>query len=317
MKYYIGVDGGGTKTAICAADPMLETFLYAETSGSAWRELGIENVVENIKQAIQRLIPQGGEIAAMALGIPCFGESEQGDRMVEQEISKVFSDIPVYITNDVEVGWAGSLLLEPGINVVAGTGSIAYGEDDKGGTARSGGWDEFYSDEGSGYWMGRKMMELFTKQSDGRVPRGALYDMVREELSIQKDMEFVDIMRGEYLGRRERVAHLQLIVERAARKGDQSAKELYTHAAEELCLLAAGVKKQLNFPEKNWKVSYSGGVFKAGDLILEPFAAGIKALGGTLTQPACSPVDGALLLAFHKFHPDNLPLARKILLSRN
>jgi len=83
------------------------------------------------------------------MGIPCYGESEDGDIELEKEIQTAFPGIPVYITNDVEVGWAGSLGLTPGVNVVAGTGSIAFGKDESGKTARCGGWSEFFSDEGS------------------------------------------------------------------------------------------------------------------------------------------------------------------------
>ena len=71
-------------------------------------------------------------------------------------------------------GWAGALAGEDGINIVAGTGSIAYGEY-RGRSARAGGWGELFSDEGSAYWLAREGLRLFSRMSDGRAPRGALY----------------------------------------------------------------------------------------------------------------------------------------------
>ena len=65
--------------------------------------------------------------------------------------------------------------------LIAGTGSIAYGEFD-GRTARAGGWGELFSDEGSAYWIAREGLKLFSRMSDGRSARGALYDILRQSL---------------------------------------------------------------------------------------------------------------------------------------
>ena len=73
----------------------------------------------------------------------------------------------------------GSLALKPGINIVAGTGSIAFGKSRENVSARSGGWSTFFGDEGSCYWLGRRTMELFTKQADGRVKEGELYHILK------------------------------------------------------------------------------------------------------------------------------------------
>ena len=69
--------------------------------------------------------------------------------------------------------WAGSLACEDGISVIAGTGSMAYGEYE-GRSARAGGWGELIGDEGSAYWIAREGMNLFSRMSDGRAPRGPL-----------------------------------------------------------------------------------------------------------------------------------------------
>lgn len=314
MKYYVGVDGGGSKTDIIVLQENCRKFLHTQTGSASWREFGTEAVMQNIKEAITELVPDIQEkIAAMVLGMPCHGESKQGDRQLNKELKNAFPETVYYLTNDVEVGWAGSLAIQPGINVVAGTGSIAYGKDAYGNTARAGGWDEFYSDEGSGYWIGRRMMEVFSKQSDGRLPRGPLYDIVRNELNIKDDMEFIDVIRMNYLTRRESVARLQILMEQAALAGDQTAAEVYNHAGAELAMQAAAVKNKLQFGREGCDISCSGGLIRTGNLILKPFSEILESQGNRVIRPKCSPVEGAVLLALEKFCPEGLDTYKKTL----
>ena len=314
MKYYIGVDGGGTKTAVCAAAADA-SFIFTEQTGSAsWREYGIEHVIKKIGDVIKILpISNDWSTAGIVMGLPCFGESENGDRELEKAVHCAFPGVPVYLTNDVEVGWAGSLGLRPGVNVVAGTGSIAFGRNESGETTRCGGWSEFFGDEGSCYWIGRKVLQLFSKQADGRLPKDELYDMIYTKWGLKNDFDAIDLIHNEYMENRDKVAALQVIAKEAAFAGSNSTKALYKEAAGELCSLVAAICNKLKFDRHPFPVSYSGGLFKAGDLILPHFFAGVKAEGGKPVMPMYEPVYGALLLAFEKFNPGGLQeLQRKL-----
>ena len=308
MKYYVGVDGGATKTAVCAAAAD-SSELYSElTISASWREYGVSKVIENIRNVIKSFpLASDGNIAGVAMGIPCFGESEDGDRELRKAIEDAFPGIPKYITNDVEVGWAGSLSLTPGVNVVAGTGAIAFGKNESGETARSGGWSEFFGDEGSCYWVGKKLMQLFSQQADGRIPKDALYTTVRSELNIKNDFEFIDLVHREYITNRDKVAALQVLARTAARAGSESVKELYKEAANELCRLVAAIRERLKFETQPFLVSYSGGLYRSEDLVLPHFFAGIEAIGGKPVTPKFEPMYGALLLAFEQNNPEELP----------
>jgi len=308
LRYLLGIDGGGTKTALCAADISVvekadfssAKVRYAVTSGTSWREHGAAKVAQKLCEAVRDLSVDG-QIAGVAMGLPCYGESHEGDSALEKEIARVFCDIPVYITNDVEVGWAGSLALEAGINIVAGTGSIAYGKDGSGKTARSGGWSEFFGDEGSCYWVGRKVLELFSKQADGRIPKDPLYETVRRAFGVNDDFDIIDPIYEKYMPSREQVASLQLLAEEAALLRSSSALEIYEQAVDELYLLAAAVYHQLDFDKKPFKVSYSGGLFKGGELVLPQFSRKLANLGGELVAPRLKPEEGAVLLAHSRF----------------
>ena len=314
MRYFIGVDGGGTKTTVCAAALDESSLRYVKTTGSSWREHGADTVALKLKEVVAGLTNGNqGHIAGIAMGLPCYGESTIGDRDLEKAIGGVFPGIPLYFANDVEVGWAGSMALEPGINIVAGTGAIAFGKDIHGKTARCGGWSEFFGDEGSCYWIGRKLMELFSKQSDGRMPKDPLYEMVRREFNLQNDLGFIDIIHNEYASFRKQVASLQLLAGKAALAGSPSANALYDEAVGELLLLVNGIRNQLDFGEEPWTVSYSGGLFKAEELVLAQFTREIEQEGGQVSPPCFGPVEGAVLLAFQHFCPEGLPHIQTIM----
>jgi len=308
LDYYVGVDGGGTKTAICAASADSSVILSELTASASWREHGIDHVINNIKNVIKSLpLKEGGTVSGIAMGLPCYGESEEGDRELEKAIYNAFPEIPVYITNDVEAGWAGSLGLTPGINVVAGTGSIAFGKNETGETARCGGWSEFFSDEGSCYRIGRTVLEVFSKQSDGRLPKDELYEITRKKLNITNDFEIIDLIHNDHLHSRDKIAALQFISQEAALAGSALAKSLYKDAVNELCALVKAIRDKLLFKQQPFPVSYSGGLFKTGDLIIPDFFIGIEAIGGKPVTPKYEPVYGALLLAFEKKYPPGLP----------
>lgn len=300
MKYYIGIDGGGSKTifAISGEDGKI---LGTVMAGSAfYKQIGEEGVIELLKNGVQEVCAfaegKNTNIASVCFGMPAWGESPANDKVIEQKILSTFPEWNIHIVNDCEVGWAGSLLAKPGINIVAGTGSIAFGKNEDGETARSGGWSEWFGDEGSGYWLGMKCVQLFTRQSDHRDEKGPLYRIVRESLKLSDDMEIVDLFESEYLHQRDRIASLQKLLLLAANEGDVYAVEAYAQAARELYDIVCGVKKQI-FAGKVCTVSCSGGIFKVGDLIRKPFMELLAADGMELTDAKAEPYVGAVLLA--------------------
>jgi N-acetylglucosamine kinase-like BadF-type ATPase len=314
LSYFIGIDGGGTKTALCAANIEGSLVRYTRTSSASWREHGVLEVTRKIKKAATELVGDG-QIAGIALGVPCYGESTAGDYSLQRALSREFAGIPLYVTNDAEIGWSGSMALKPGINVVAGTGSIAFGKDASGKSARSGGWSEFFGDEGSCFWIGRKILGLFSKQADGRLPKDELYYVIYREFALKGDFDFIDVIHERYMACREQVASLQLFAEKAATAGSQSVIALYKKAVSELCLLIAAVRDKLDFAGEQFIVSYTGGLFKAGELVLPQFSREVEKMGGRLKPPRFAPEEGAVMLACRHFSPDSIQKVEELLQS--
>lgn len=316
MNYFLGFDGGGTKTACLLVNEKGQVCATAEGAGASWRQHGARQVAATMQGLAQSCLREAStcfaELLGVCAGLPLVGEDAEGDSQLHAALAPVFPTL--HLVNDTEVGWAGSLACEAGVNVVAGTGSIAYGCDESGKAARSGGWTEQFGDEGSCYWLALQGMQLFTKQADGRSPRGPLYEQVRREYALENDFDFIPLVLGEMLPYREKTAAFQKLLSDAADEGDAAALMLYTQAGEELALMAQAVKEALNFTAKPVAVSYSGGAFKAGEKILRPFEAALTAQGMRLSPPRLTPVQGAALLALRRYAPAGFAAARATLL---
>ena len=304
MRYYIGIDGGGTKTAFCMLDQQGTVLTECRYGSASYKQVGTDGVIRMLQEGLKELLECVRKIGAVSsdasyyscFGMPNYGESDKYDKLMEKLISETFPDYHIKIVNDCEVGWAGSLLLQPGINIVAGTGSIAFGRDEGGRTASVGGWSDHFSDEGSCKWLGTKTIELFSKEADGRLEKGVLYRIVMQEFGLNSDKEVIDYYEENYQGNREKTASLQLLLKRAADEGDRVALAAYDAAGKELAEIVIALYKQLKF-EKTCKVSYSGGLFKTGDLILKPLCHYLREYNVVLTAPEREPVIGAALLA--------------------
>ena len=300
MKYYIGIDGGGSKTVFAISDESGKILGTALAGSAFYKQIGEEGVIDLLRNGVAEVcrFAEGDatDIASVCFGMPAWGESPVNDKIIEEKILSTFPEWNIHIVNDCEVGWAGSLELYPGINIVAGTGSIAFGKNEEGVTARCGGWSEWFGDEGSGYWLGVKCVQLFSRQSDGRDERGPLYEIVRKELNLSVDEEIIDLFEQEYLHKRDKIASLQKLLLQAAKEGDVYAIDAYTQAAKELYDIVCGVKKKI-FADKNCLVSCSGGIFKTGDVIRKPFRKLLEADGMELTESKAEPYVGAVLLA--------------------
>ena len=300
MKYVIGVDGGGTKTAFALADLQGKILCQIVLPSISYREHGMERVSTCLREGVAWLLnaasASAAQVVTAAVGVPCYGENPQEDLVLEHTVQEALGQIPVVIVNDAQNAYYGALSCGCGINVVAGTGSIAYGEDENGRSARSGGWSERFSDEGSCYWLGRMTMGLFCKQADGRLPKAALYHILTEALSLKNDMEFIEVVEQRILPIRSEVAQFQKYLLQAAKAGDVSARELYVQACRELTQLAMGVKNQLDF-QSPVNVSLTGGLSHAEEFVAESLRRMLAEAGMVYVPCMSSPVEGAVLLA--------------------
>ena len=298
MKWMAGIDGGGSKTAVLLRTVDEKENRTCRVGSISPVEYGLEGYVAEVLTALKRLDVDAENIVAVCIGVPCFGEYAEMDNAVIIRTRQLFPNAAVRCENDCYAGFAGAFGLEAGINVVAGTGAIAYGEDEMGHSARSGGWHCDFSDEGSGVWLGRKAFALFVRQMDGRAPRTEFYNIFREKLCLLRDTDVVSYYTRHCEGNRSKLAKMQELLLEAALVGDESVIALYEQAAVHLCEQARAVYRRLCF-RGPVRISYSGGVFRAKDYLLKPFIRQVQqAIPDCVVAPPLHvPEEGAVLAA--------------------
>jgi N-acetylglucosamine kinase-like BadF-type ATPase len=300
--YFLGVDGGGTKTRFAL---MSQRKLVAEVQlGTSYHpDVGLDGVGDVLAEGVVQVLSRAGidasQIAHAFFGLPAYGEDNQATPVLRALPATILGHERYTCDNDMVCGWAGSLGAEDGINVVAGTGSIGYGQR-RGRAARAGGWGEAFSDEGSAYWIAMQGLNAYSRMSDGRLPRGPLYALVNESLNLEDDLELCAQVYGPGARSRGELAQLSPLVAKAAALGDAAALDIYARAGRELAQIAIALREKLGFESNEAvKLSYSGGAFSAGDVLLAPFRATLASAGAAfeIRQPLYDPHVGAALHA--------------------
>jgi N-acetylglucosamine kinase-like BadF-type ATPase len=300
-NYFLGVDGGGTKTAFLILDEDATVCGRHEETSSYHLQIGIEGLRAALTNGVATVLDQANlradDITHAFFGLPAYGEDSRVQAALDIMPEPILGHQRYTCGNDMVCGWAGSLACADGINIVAGTGSIGYGEC-QGRNARSGGWGELFGDEGSAYWIAVQGLSVFSRMADGRLPKGPLYEIVRAQLSISEDLDLSGLLT-ENSGR-DKIASVSRMVAEALEMGDENAQLIFHSAAHELAIIADAIAQTLRFnAEVDIPVSYSGGVFSAGQAILVPFKQELQKLPSNfrLTAPKFDPTIGAVLYA--------------------
>ncbi|MDB6085760.1 MAG: N-acetylglucosamine kinase [Gammaproteobacteria bacterium] len=303
MRIFLGVDGGGTKTDFLLIDESGRVLASHRGQSAYHLETGVDALQAMLVAGIQVTLAQAGmpadQVEFAFIGLPAHGE----DSALLSRLDRIAVDVlPAErhrCGNDMVCGWAGALGGRDGISIVAGTGSIAYGEFE-GRCARGGGWGELFSDEGSAFWIAREALALFSRMSDGRSPKTALYPLIRERFQLNADLDVCAAVYGPPPLARSELAALAPLVARAAREGDAAAHGLFERASQELAAIVHAVRDQLAVPSPTaLPVSYSGGMFRL-DGLLKPLLEAALSAGDRRYEfvvPRLPPAAGAALYA--------------------
>jgi N-acetylglucosamine kinase len=294
MQYVIGIDAGGTKTVGLLADETGKVLAEVRGSGANLQthgELEVEKVFDEIMEALR----QGRTISAVGLGIA--GVDRPHDEAVIRGILRRLGHRETArVVNDAAIALVAGAPEGRGIVVLAGTGSIAYGLDGTGKSARSGGYGFLLADEGSGYWLGHQALRSTVRAADGRGPATRLAPLVFEAMEVTSVSELVPRVYEKGLPK-HRIAALAPLVQRARDEGDEVAAALVEGGARELALAARAVARQLDFGNAPFPVVLAGGAFKACPALVDLL---VKQLDLPAAQPRLldvEPARGAVRLA--------------------
>jgi glucosamine kinase len=167
VSYYLGIDGGGTKTTCAVGDE--SRVLATATAGAS----NIVRVGETTARAsLQKVVRDACSAAGIALkdiSRTCVGGSGAARPELATMVREFLAEIlptPVDVVGDMQIALEAAFGGGPGVVVIAGTGSIAYGRDRHGKTVRAGGWGFAIGDEGSAHWIGRTAVNAVLRSSD-------------------------------------------------------------------------------------------------------------------------------------------------------
>jgi glucosamine kinase len=295
MPLYLGIDAGGTKTD-CAVSNGAELLGQATGASCKLARVGKERGRENL-QAVIRQATQAAGVEASTIQHVCIGMSgaslAEAVQWAQQTIRELIPDSTIYVAGDHVIAHRAAFGTSPGVLVISGTGSIAFGRNQSGETARAGGWGPNVSDEGSAFWVGREAVTAALHAFDFGNANGLLAT-IAECWKVAPE-EVIRMANAS----EPRFPELAGPVVNAAEQGDDTARSIMERAGQALAGLASAVIKRLWPSGGVVPVALAGGVLQGSPLVRHAFREAMKA---EQPQAAVSfafvrPVLGALEIA--------------------
>jgi N-acetylglucosamine kinase-like BadF-type ATPase len=306
MAFYLGIDGGGSKTAALVTDEDGVPHGHGLAGGSNHLRVGIETATRNIVQAINIANVESGlairQIEYAYCGIAGSDHPEHHERVVDS-LKTFFPRGNFVVDTDARIALTGAVGFGSGIVIIAGTGSVAFGRNEKGEECRAGGWGPIVGDEGSGYAIGRDGLVAILRAYDGRGAATLMTDLLCNEQDICNP---ADLPRYVYSAstRSDDIARIGEMVLEAAKSGDAVAQEIVDRAANDLAECVISVARRLDITHESFPVAYVGGAFETGEQLVGPMRAKILAFAprAHLSRPLHTPVEGAAMMAIRAAH---------------
>jgi N-acetylglucosamine kinase-like BadF-type ATPase len=298
---YLGVDGGGTKTHIVLMSGAGDVESEGFAGPSNPLRVGVETAVGNILKAIGAACDASGisrgDIAAATIGLAGVRRADIRQRVRERLREQMPID-RIDVTTDAEIAWFGTTLGKRGIVVIAGTGSICFGKNEKGETAIAGGWGPLAGDEGGGIGIARNALQAVAKASDGRGIATALSKHASEYFRASGPENLIVAIYSPQVDN-TRIAGFAKFVVDAALAGDAAAMNIISQAGFELGLAACAVIEKLGLERKRVPIGCVGSIFNAGVLLTKPMEDTVHTIApkAFLTEPQMPPAYAAALTA--------------------
>ncbi len=303
MAYYIGVDGGASKTAAIVVDENDRKLGSGLAGASNHLRVGIEEATRNIERAVNTALVEAGiairDVEYAYCGIA--GSDHPAHRQKVIDALKVFLPRGNFIVDtDARVALTGAIGFGAGVVIISGTGSVAFGRNTSGDEARAGGWGPTLGDEGSGYWIAREGLSAVVRAHDARGFHTLMTDLICEEYGMCNAEELPKFVYATTTHADDIAKYGKVVIE-AAQADDDVARDILARGGAELVECVLAVARKLHMTDDEFPVAYVGGAFHAGELLLSPMRLRLQrdAPGATLIPPHRPPVEGAAMMAMH------------------
>lgn len=294
MRYVIGIDAGGSKTLALLVAESGEVVARRLEGGANPRSVGREQAADNLRHVIQPLL-EGREVDAICLGAA--GNARPADREFFEATLRAAAgaDVVLRVLNDAQIALAAGTRDRPAMVVIAGTGSLVYGERADGSEVRCGGYGAVLGDTPGAYAIGLRALHHAASVLDGVEQTGLLSEAVLESMPVDSVPSLVERIHR-WPPEIGAIAALASVVGDTAER-DPAAKAIERTACGELRAQVARVAAQTR-GDAPLPIIVSGGAFDAVPPLLEAVREGGVSTGPCLVgQPVLEPAHGAALLA--------------------
>jgi N-acetylglucosamine kinase-like BadF-type ATPase len=292
-EYFLGVDGGQSSTYALIGDRTGRVLGWGRggPSNHVAESEGRAKFTSAILGCLSAACAEAGlDTASIRFAACCLGFSG-GPADKEGILREILASDRTLVTHDALIALSGATAGEPGLITIAGTGSIAFGRNAAGKTARAGGWGYIFGDEGGGFYIARQALRAALRFEEGWSAPTSLRSLLLAATGASDANELLHRFYTPEFSR-PRIAGFAKLVDEAAENGDGIAREILVDAAEKLAALAGAVRKQLFNEVEPVRLAYIGGVFRSR-VVLEHFRELTAA-----TPPIYGPAAGALLEAY-------------------
>jgi N-acetylglucosamine kinase-like BadF-type ATPase len=296
----LGVDGGGTKTRAVIMDARQRVLGEGMAGPSNPLRVGIGNAATAIRAAIDKSCAKANvqrtDILAAEIGL---AGVRRGDlRLRMQEALSGLGIHSIEVVTDADIALFGATEGKPGLVIISGTGSVCCGLNAQGKHNCAGGWGPLAGDEGSGSWIARRALQAMARATDGRGKETVLGAAACSHFNVATTDDLLIAIYAPGMTN-DRIAGFGKNVIEAAESGDEVAREIMAEAGRELGIAATAVIRKLKMARERFQVAYVGGVFAAGDLLLDPLRAEIAraAPKAYIAPPHLSPAIAAARMA--------------------
>ncbi len=258
----LGIDVGGTKTVCLLADEREHVIAEGREHGANLQRAG-ELALEKVLYSVMEKTLEGTGVVPSVVCLGIAGVDRPEDEAVVRSImERIGYKARILVVNDALIALQAGVGAAPGIVIVSGTGSIAYGRNDRSEAARAGGWGYVLGDEGSGYWIGRLALRAAVRHADGRGRATSLTPLVLRHFGVQDAARLINEVYHEQLSPQS-IAAVATCVQRAHDQGDRVATAILERAADELVDAASAVAARLGLVDTEFTFVLAGGMFHA------------------------------------------------------
>ncbi len=317
MDYFLGVDGGGTRTRSALVDEQGRVVGRGEAGSCNLHHHDEDEVRRHLSEALAASlrgvgVPAEPGIVSAFMGMAGVTRPSTADRYRQLVRQIGLTGARVGIDHDIRIALAGGLGGRAGIALIVGTGSSCYGRDSTGRSWQSGGWGALAADEGSGYDLGRQAIVAAVRMADGRLPATPLRDRVFGWLGVSSVFQMLARVHEEGLERHEVAAFAPEVI-RLAQEGDAAARRILEGGATELAAMVKATHRGCptgDAPE----VVIHGGLGVSPTVYRELVSAAILRVlpEARIVEAELEPVLGASLLALQEA---GVPITPKVLQS--